>query len=137
MMAAYPVFPVGSEVSSAMLETGNPSGFVDPVRSNQAPLPLLTSVATQIWPPAGERGPSPSVPAYITFENPGESFIPPAANVRITFTSPPVQLSLPPVSRLLVRAEKPVPLVAPRHTRQVPTSSSPEFCGSRRNGVKN
>ena len=79
----------------------------------------------------------PSVPAYITLENPGVSLRPPAARARTWLTSPPVQLPDAPVSRLLVRAENPVPSVAPRHTRHVPTRSSPEFCGSRMKGVKN
>src|SRR5450755_4322064 len=120
-----------------MADTGNPEGFVAPVRSIHAPGPPLTFVATQIWPPVGTRGPRPSVPAYITLENPAVSLRPPAATARTRLTSLPVQMSVPPVSKLSVSTENPPPSVAPRHTLQVPTNSSPEFCGSRINGGNN
>src|SRR4029077_16280369 len=99
----------------AMPETGKPDGFVPPVRPTQAADPPLTSVATQIWPPLPSRGPSPSVPAYITLDDPSVSVTPPAAIDRTRFTSPPVQVSVPPVSKLSVSGENPVPSVAPRH----------------------
>ena len=136
MTVMYAVFPVASDLSTATAEIGNAPGFVVPVRSIQALGPPLTLVDTQRWPPVGARGPRPSVPAYITLENPCVLLIPPAATARTRFTSAPVQLPVPPVSRLSVKTENPLPSVAPRHTRQVPTMSSPEFCGSRMKGVK-
>src|SRR2546421_11391230 len=113
----------------AALEIGNLPGLIAPVRSNQAGLSTL--VETQTWPPVGASGPTPSVPTYITFENPEVSLTPPAASEPPRFPSLPPQIPSPPVSKLLLNTENPVPLVAPRHTRQVPTSSVPEFCGSK------
>src|SRR5437899_10252338 len=111
----------------AALEIGNLPGLIAPVRSNQAALSTL--VETQTWPPVGASGPSPSVPTYITFENPEVSLIPPAASERTRFTSLPPQMPSPPVSKLLLTTENPAPLAAPRHTRHVPTINVPESCG--------
>src|SRR5207244_661297 len=121
--------PVLSDGSIAAPEIGNLPGLIAPVWTNQAALSTL--VETQTWPPVGASGPSPSVPTYITFDNPEVSLIPPAASERARFTSLPLQMPSPPVSKLLLNTENPVPLVAPRHTPQVPTSSVPEFCGSK------
>src|SRR5207247_9736849 len=105
------------------------SGLIAAGRSNQAA--LSTSIETQKSPPVGASGPSSSDPAYITFEKPNVSLIPPAASQRTRFTSLPPQMPSPPVSKLFLNTENPVPLVAPRHTRHVPTISVPEFCGSK------
>src|SRR5690349_18707595 len=113
----------------ATLETGKSPGLIAPVRSNHAVLSTL--VETQTCPPAGCSGPRPSVPAYITVENPEVSLIPPAASERTRFSSLPLQMPSPPVSKLLLNTENPAPLVAPRHTRHVPTINVPEFCGSK------
>src|SRR5437868_9737169 len=137
MTVMYAVLPVASDRSTATAEIGNAPGFVVAVRSIQLPGPPLTLVATQMWPPVGINGPSPSVPAYTTLESPAVSLMPPAASARTRFTSLPVQLSFPPVSKLLVSAENPAPSVEPRHTRHVPSSIAPEFCGSSIKGVKN
>src|SRR5436305_12416990 len=132
-MATYAVLPVLSDGSSAALETGNLPGLIALVRSNHASLSTL--VETQTCPPVGMSGPSPSVPAYITLENPLVSLIPPAASERTRLTSLPLQIPSPPVSKLLLNTVKPAPLVDPRHIRHVPTISVAEFCGSKIYGV--
>src|ERR1700689_2407373 len=120
----------------AMPEMGNASGLIAPVWLDQVTAPLATLVLTQTWPPegiVGMSGPKPSVPAYMTFEKPLASSGPAAAAERTKLVSAPVQMPEPPVSKLLLRGVKPSPLLDPRHMRQVPTTSSPEFCGSRGN----
>src|SRR5207253_11046744 len=116
-------------------EIGNLPGLIAPVRSNQAALSTL--VETQTWPPVGASGPSPSVPTYITYENPEVSLIAPAASERARFTSLPLQMPSPPVSKLLLTTENPAHLPAPRHTRQVPTLSVPAFCVAKTQDVSN
>src|SRR5437667_10974413 len=106
-MATSAVLPVLSDGSIAAPEIGNLPGLIAPVRSNQAALSTL--VETQTWPPVGASGPSPSVPTYITFENPEVSLIPPAASERARFTSLPLQMPSPPVSKLLLTIEHPAP----------------------------
>src|SRR5579872_3784917 len=90
-------------------------------------------VVTQTWPPegtGGPLGPAPSVVTYITCE-PLASNGPPAASARTTFTSFPLQVPVPNVSKLRLNAVKAPPVRGPRHTRQVPTNSEVVDCESR------
>src|SRR6266550_1933678 len=102
MIVRYAVFPDPSERSMAIAEIGKPFGLIGPVRSPQLLAPASAFVLTQMCPPVGVIGPRPSVPAYITVENPFVSFGPPASSDRMRLTSDPVQPPSPRVSKLLV-----------------------------------
>src|SRR3989442_12410920 len=104
----------------AALEIGNLPGLIAPVRSNHAALSTL--VETQTWPPVGASGPSPSVPTYITFENPEGSLIPPAASESARFTSLPLQIPSPRAPTSREPPENPAPSRAPPTTAPVPAS---------------
>src|SRR5579872_2059454 len=120
-----------------MLEMGKPCGLIAWVSSFHASGPLSALVVTHTWPPVGTveiSGPSPFVPAYITCEKPFESFSPPAPMERTRFVSLPVHAPDPRVSKSELSKEKLPPAAAPRQMRQVPKMSSPEFCGSSKNG---
>src|SRR6266513_2591453 len=62
---------------------------------------------------------------------------PPAASAVTWFTSPPVQVPLPSVSKFWLSAVKIPPVRGPRHTRQVPTSMAEDERESRMYGTKN
>jgi len=130
------LFASGPDGINIISPEGKLLGLIAPVSSIQVDVPSATFVLTQTWPPegiVGMSGPKPSVPAYITLENPLPSSGPPMASARTRLVSAPVQMPEPPVSKLLLRTVNPAPVFDPRHMRQVPTINSLELCGSRRN----
>src|ERR1700678_4025520 len=97
------------------------------------PETAVALIVTHTFPPTREPGllgPGPSVVAKITCD-PFAAVEPPAARARIAFTSAPVHVPVPKVSKFRLSSVNGPPVRGPLHTRQVPTSMVLVDCGSR------